>query len=189
MHPQPTVPLSPATSASERSAECSKLKFTASDRFIRDLRRRVDGYFEKTGHRRRDCAQMYFKTATILAWFLAAYILLLFVVTSWWAVVPLAIVLGVSIAAIGFNVQHDGGHKAYSERQWVNKIMAMTLDMMGGSSYLWDWKHNSIHHTFPNIDGHDDDINVGLLARLSPHQKRLPFHRAQGIYLWMLYGF
>jgi linoleoyl-CoA desaturase len=60
---------------------------------------------------------------------------------------------------------------------------------MGGSSYLWSWKHNSFHHTYPNIDGHDDDINLGFLARLSPHQKRLPFHRAQGIYLWLLYGF
>jgi linoleoyl-CoA desaturase len=67
--------------------------------------------------------------------------------------------------------------------------MALTLDLMGGSSYLWDWKHNSLHHTYPNIDGHDDDINVGLLARLSPHQKRLGFHRFQGIYLWILYGF
>ena len=52
--------------------------------------------------------------------------------------------------------------------------MALTLDLMGGSSYLWDWKHNSIHHTYPNIDGHDDDIDVGFLGRLSPHQKRLP---------------
>ena len=166
-----------------------KLKFTGSDRFIRELRRRVDAYFERTGYSRRDCPQMYFKTATILAWFVSAYLLLLFVATSWWTVLPLAMILGVAIAAIGFNIQHDGGHKAYSERRWVNKIMAMTLDLMGGSSYLWDWKHNSIHHTYPNIDGHDDDIDVGLLARLSPQQKRLWFHRLQGIYLWVLYGF
>jgi len=60
---------------------------------------------------------------------------------------------------------------------------------MGGSSYLWDWKHNAIHHTYTNITGHDDDIDVGLLGRLSPHQPHLPFHRLQGIYLWLLYGF
>lgn len=165
------------------------LKFTGSDRFIRELRRRVDAYFESTGRRRRDCPQMYFKTATVLAWFFGAYFLLLFAVHAWWLIVPLAIILGLGLAAIGFNIQHDGGHKAYSDRPWVNKIMALTLDLMGGSSYLWDWKHNSLHHTYPNIDGHDDDINVGFWARLSPHQKRLPFHRAQGIYVWLLYGF
>ena len=59
----------------------------------------------------------------------------------------------------------------------------------GGSSYLWDWKHNSIHHTYTNITGHDDDINLGFLARLTPHQRRFWFHRLQGIYLWLLYGF
>jgi len=170
------------------SSPSPRLKFSRSDRFIRELRRRVDAHFERTGRRRRDCPQMYFKTATILAWFLGAYCLLLFVTMSWWAVLPLAVVLGFCIAAIGFNIQHDGGHKAYSDHPWVNKIMALTLDLMGGSSYLWDWKHNTIHHTFPNIPGQDDDIDIGLLGRLSPHQRRFWFHRLQGIYLWLLYG-
>ncbi len=181
------IPISGTATVSK--ADAAKLKFTGSDRFIRELRRRVDAYFERTGHSRRDCPQMYFKTATILAWFFGSYLLLLFVATSWWTVVPLMVVLGLSIAAIGFNIQHDGGHRAYSNRQWVNKLMSLTLDLMGGSSYLWDWKHNSIHHTYPNIDGQDDDINLGFLGRLSPQQPRLKIHRLQGIYLWFLYGF
>lgn len=171
------------------STAVPKLKFSGSDRFLRELRKRVDAYFEQTGRRPRDCPQMYFKTATILAWFFAIYFVLLFAVTSWWAAVPLAMVLGLAMAAIGFNIQHDAGHRAFSDRKWVNKTMALTLDMIGGSSYLWDWKHNSIHHTYTNIAGHDDDINIGFLGRLSPHQPRLWFHRLQGIYLWLLYGF
>jgi linoleoyl-CoA desaturase len=164
-------------------------KFTNSDRFLQALRRRVDEYFEQSGRSRRDSPRMYFKTATILAWFLGAYLLLLFVVTQWWLIVPLALVLGLGLAAIGFNIQHDGAHHAYSDHAWVNKIMALMLDLMGGSSYIWDWKHNSIHHTYTNITGHDDDIDLGFLARLSPHQRRLWFHRLQGIYLWIAYGF
>src|ERR1043165_9110941 len=97
-----------------------KLKFTASAAFLRELRKRVDAYFQRTGRPRRDCAQMYFKTASILAWFLGAYFLLLFVVTIWWLIVPVAVILGLSIAAIGFNIQHDAGHKAYSNRRWIN---------------------------------------------------------------------
>jgi linoleoyl-CoA desaturase len=177
------------TSVSPTPARSHKLKFNGSDRFLRELRQRVDAYFEQSGRRRRDCPQMYFKTATILTWFFSAYILLLLVVTNPWLVMGLAVVLGLSMAAIGFNIQHDAGHKAYSDRPWVNKMMALTLDMIGASSYIWDWKHNTIHHTYTNIAGHDDDINLGLLGRLSPHQKRLRFHRFQGVYLWMLYGF
>jgi linoleoyl-CoA desaturase len=165
-----------------------RVKFSGSDRFLKEVKRRVDQFFHETGRRRRDCPQMYFKTAGILMWFVGAYILLMFVVTSWWLVIPLAIILGLAMAAIGFNIQHDGGHRAYSNYQWVNRMMAMSLDLIGGSSYMWDWKHNSIHHTYPNIEGQDDDINVGIFGRLAPKQKRYWFHRLQGVYLWALYG-
>ena len=184
-----TIEASPGAAVATPGGKHLRPKFTGSDRFLHELRRRVDAYFERTGRPRRDCPQIYFKTATILAWFFGAYFLLLFVPMSWWLVLPLAVVLGLSMAAIGFNIQHDGGHKAYSERKWVNKVMAMTLDLMGGSSYLWDWKHNAIHHTYPNVTGEDDDISLGFLARLSPHQRRYWFHRLQGLYLWLLYGF
>jgi linoleoyl-CoA desaturase len=116
-------------------------------------------------------------------------VLLVFLVNTCWLALPLAISLGLSAAAIGFNVQHDGNHRAYSGRRWINTLTAMTLDLLGGSSYLWARKHNSIHHSYTNIVDHDDDINLGLLGRLAPHQKRLPFHRLQQYYLWALYGF
>jgi linoleoyl-CoA desaturase len=131
---------------------------------------------------------MYFKTALILAWFLLSYLALVFIPVAWWLAVPLAMSLGLSMAAIGFNIQHDGGHGAYSARTWVNRLMAMTLDLLGGSSYVWALKHNKIHHSYTNITGHDDDINVGLFGRLTPHQKRLGIHRLQHYYLWILYG-
>ena len=65
----------------------------------------------------------------------------------------------------------------------------MALDLLGGSSHCWARKHNVIHHTFSNITGHDDDIDIGILGRLSPHQQQMPFHRMQHYYLWGLYGF
>src|SRR2546426_6695378 len=43
------------------------------------------------------------------------------------------------------------------------------------SSHLWRWKHVVLHHTYVNITGHDTDIDLGLLARLTPHQRRLPY--------------
>jgi linoleoyl-CoA desaturase len=189
--PTSNVEARPATetTSAPASSELPKIKFTGSDRFIRELRHRIDTYFETTGRSRRDCPSMYFKTATILAWFASAYLLLMFVATSWYTVLPLAVVLGLALAAIGFNIQHDGNHKSYSKYPWVNRIMGLSLDLMGGSSYLWDWKHNSIHHTYPNVDGQDDDINIGFLGRLAPEQPHFWFHRLQGIYLWLLYGF
>ena len=132
---------------------------------------------------------MYRKSAIVLGCLCLAYALLVFVPLPWWLAPPLIVVLGLSLAAVGFNIQHDGGHGAYSERHWINSVAAMTLDMLGASSYVWARKHNSIHHSYTNVTGHDDDINVGLLGRLSPHQRRLKLHRGQHWYLWFLYGF
>ena len=131
---------------------------------------------------------MYLKTALIFTWFAASYVMLVFFVETWRPILPLAISLGLSMAAIGFNIQHDGGHRAYSDRAWINRLMAMSLDLLGGSSYVWAKKHNSVHHSYSNITGHDEDINLGFLGRLSPHQKRFAFHRMQHYYLWALYG-
>lgn len=164
------------------------LKFPGNDDFYRTLRQRVDEYFRSTGRRQRDCPQMYLKTAVVLAWFAASYMGLVFFAAAWWQGLILAASLGLSMAAIGFNVQHDAGHHAYSRRPWINRLMALTLDMLGGSSYVWDRKHNSIHHSFANITGHDDDINIGPFGRLSPHQPRRKLHRWQHFYLWALYG-
>jgi linoleoyl-CoA desaturase len=156
--------------------------------FQLELRRRVEEYFRTTGRRPRDCWQMYLKTAIFLAGFAVLYTLLVFVDQTWWQGLLLAVLLGLSAAGIGFNIQHDGGHQAYSNHPWVDKLMAMTLELIGGSSHLWRWKHVVLHHTYVNITGHDTDIDLGLLARLTPHQRRLPYHRWQHLYLWPLYG-
>src|SRR5205085_5560904 len=34
----------------------------------------------------------------------------------------------------------------------------------------------------------DTDVDLGILARLTPHQKRRWFHRWQHLYVWPLYG-
>jgi linoleoyl-CoA desaturase len=165
-----------------------ELKFGACDGFLRELRRRVDQYFQTARLRPRDCPQMYAKGALTFGWFAASYAVLVFLAATWWLALAAAISLGLAMAAVGFNIQHDAGHQAYSRRRWINKLMALTLDLLGGSSYVWAKKHNLVHHCFVNITGHDDDIDIGIFGRLTPHQQRWRFHRFQHLYLWFLYG-
>jgi linoleoyl-CoA desaturase len=166
----------------------ARLKFCQDEGFQSELRRRVEDFIERAGLRQRDCPRMYFKTAVVLTFFVFAYALLVFVAHSWWQTLPLAIMLGFTTAEIGFNIQHDGGHKAYSRHAWVNKLMAMTLDLVGGSSYVWRWKHVVFHHSYVNIQDYDTDIDIGIFGRLSPQQRRRAYHRWQHFYLWLLYG-
>lgn len=166
----------------------SRLTFARDNAFHREARRRVDEYFRTSGCRQRDCPSMYLKTAVILALFAGSYTLLVFFADRWWQAFPLAVLLSLSVAAIGFNIEHDGSHQAYSNHEWINRLMAMTLDLVGASSYVWNWKHSVVHHTYVNITHHDADIDVAPFGRLTPHQRRFSFHRWQQFYLWPLYG-
>src|SRR4051812_25374889 len=105
--------------------------------FLTELRRRTDEYFAQTGKSERDCWQMYLKTAVILAWLATSYALLVFAAPTVWLAAPLSISFALAISAVGFSIQHDGGHHAYSRYSWVNRLAALSLDMIGASSYLW----------------------------------------------------
>jgi linoleoyl-CoA desaturase len=179
---------SPEPIAHHPAESSRKIKFSKADSFHKELKWRVDEYFLTTGKRRRDCPQMYLKVAILLSGFAAAYGLLVFAAQTWWQGLPLAMLLGSIMAGIGMNVQHDGGHQAISDWRWINRLMAMSLELIGGSSYYWHWKHAVLHHTYVNLSGHDTDIDLGILGRLSPNSPRLAFHRWQHFYLWILYG-
>src|SRR3989449_8544641 len=150
-----------------------QLKFADGNAFQLELRRRVEEYFRTTGRRPRDCWQMYLKTAILLAGFAVSYTLLVFVDQTWWQGLLLAVLLGLLAAGIGFNIQHDGGHQAYSNHPWVDKLMAMTLELIGGSSHLWRGEERLPPHTHFNITSPYNPIQLRLLARLTPHQRRL----------------
>ncbi|MBA4136890.1 MAG: acyl-CoA desaturase [Opitutus sp.] len=132
---------------------------------------------------------MYVKTTVILGVFFASYIALVFFAANSWHAVTAAVILGAAAGLIGFNIQHDGSHLAYSDRPWLNKLTAMTMDLIGASSYMWHWKHVASHHIYVNITDHDADVDLGAFARVTPHQPHYFFHRFQHFYLWPLYGF
>jgi linoleoyl-CoA desaturase len=164
-----------------------KLRFPSSGEFFVELKRRVAAYFEQAQLEPRDNVAMYVKTAVILSWLLASYLGLLLWAHTAWQVVLLSISGGLAMAGLGFNIQHDGGHGGYSGRPRINQMMALTLDLIGASSYVWHFKHNIIHHTYTNIAHVDADTDVGFFARLTPNHRRRVFHRYQHLYIWFLY--
>src|SRR6266849_2486875 len=175
-------------SALEELKRNSKLEFASDAAFHGELKRRVEEYFGRIGLSPRDSLRMYLKTAAMLLWFGASYALLVFAATSWWHGMLLSFSLALAMAGIGFTVQHDANHGAYSRKGAINHLMGMTLDLLGASSYVWRWKHNVFHHSYPNLSGADDDIDLGPFGSPSPAQPRYRIHRYQQFSLWALYG-
>jgi linoleoyl-CoA desaturase len=157
--------------------------------FTAELKRRVDAHFAAAGIDPTAPVGMYFKTLVMLTWCGASWFTLIFVAEHFLTAALACTSLGLAMAGIGFNVMHDGGHRGYSRSPLVNRAMAYTLDLIGASSYVWNWKHNVFHHTNPNIVGLDADIDIRPFARMAPSQPHRPFHRFQHLYMWPLYAF
>ena len=110
-----------------------KLEFGEDKAFESDVRRRVNEYFDQgSGRSRHGALPMYLKTGIILASLVAFYLLLVFAASNVWQGLLLAILLGLSMAGVGFNIAHDGGHGAYSKSPRINKFMAVTMDISRG---------------------------------------------------------
>ncbi len=124
----------------------------------------------------------------LLAIFIGTYIHVVFFEPPLWLAISECVLLGGIVAAIGFNVMHDGAHGSFSDNPTVNKIAAITLALLGGSHFMWNVKHNIIHHAYTNIDGVDDDINTKPFLRMASTQKKYSFHKYQHFYFWFFYS-
>jgi linoleoyl-CoA desaturase len=156
--------------------------------FFDELRARTDKYFKDKKINPTGNYKLYAKTVVLVSVALIIYSLLVFGNLPVWASLLLCAALGCSFASIGFNVMHDGAHGSYSKNKHVNNIMSYSLNLMGGSSYMWKVKHNVVHHTYTNIQGVDDDIAVGPLLRINEQQPRYWIHKFQHVYWVFLYG-
>ena len=168
--------------------ESIRVRFHGSASFQGTLKRRVEEHFEGLKITGRDAPRMYAKSALILGTALGSYGLLMFAAVTWWQGVILAIALALGMAGIGFSVQHDANHGGYSRNRWINRLMGLSLDMIGASSFIWYWKHNIVHHTYTNVSGVDVDIEMEPLLRLAPNQRWRRYHRFQHFYIWVLYA-
>ncbi len=165
-------------------------KFTnPNPSFHSEIKKRINKYFDEKGIAPTGNTNLYSKAIILFTIFVACYIhLVFFTPDQWWWIMLESILLGGTIAAIGFNVMHDGAHGSFSNSKTVNVIAAFSLNILGGSSFMWNIKHNVIHHAYTNVDGVDDDIDIQPWMRMSSTQPKYKMHKYQHLYFWLLYS-
>ena len=166
------------------------LKFNGNTDFQTELRRRMDEHFRTMGRPQRGGWRMYLKSGIILSCFFLSYIALVFWAQNSWQGLVLALLLALSMTTIGFNITHDGGHRAFSERKLGQQ--AGGHDAGPDRRQLLCVALEARHHiitTTSTLVGYDPDIELGKFTRFAPHQKRRWFHRWQHLYVWALYAF
>ena len=134
------------------------------------------------------------KALVIGGWYIGSYVLLI-LAGSWWLGILACTSLAVSMAAVGFNIQHDANHNALFRTHGAkrlskaNRAVGWSMYAVGASATQWIKGHVNVHHSATNIVGKDDDIAFEPFGRLAPQQTRRPWHRFQHLYLWALYCF
>ncbi len=161
---------------------------STSREFSKTVKKRVDQYFEENDISKHANLQMVIKTIILLSVYLGSYALIIsgqFSLGTMWA---LCVLMGIGMAGVGFSVSHDALHGAYSSNKYINRALGYTFDMLGANGYIWKITHNIIHHTYTNIHGHDEDLEVSEFIRLSPHSEHKPIHRVQHILAFFAYS-
>lgn len=160
-----------------------------SREFSKTVKQRVDDYFKENGLSKNANAQMVIKTILLLTLYFGSYALIMLGDLSLNFMWFLTFLMGIGMAGIGFSVSHDALHGAYSSNNKINTALGFTFDLLGANGYVWKITHNIIHHTYTNIHGHDEDLEVAEFIRLSPHSEYKAVHRVQHILAFFAYSF
>jgi linoleoyl-CoA desaturase len=169
----------------------TRLKFNnrSNPVFMATARARVERYFADTKTSPNANVLMWAKTAFFLGGFFSLYGLLLSDAFGVGIMLPMAVALGMFCAFVGFNICHDAIHGAFSSSKRVNKAFSLVFHLLGANPYVWDITHNAVHHTYTNIPGHDEDIDVAPgLIRISGEDPSNRIQRFQHWYAFPLYS-
>jgi len=156
--------------------------------FYNSVNLEADKYFTSNRLSKTGNWHLYSKTIILISAALALYISILLFHFPIVITIVLSLLLGFICACIGFNVMHDANHGSYCSKKWLNSVLGLTMNALGGNSFIWKQKHNILHHTYPNVDGMDDDIAKSPFMRMCETQPWKPAHRYQHLYTPFLYA-
>ncbi|MFN8290626.1 MAG: acyl-CoA desaturase [Chitinophagaceae bacterium] len=171
----------------------SKIRFrtgSASSPFFQSLNREVNHLLSSTSILKKARRRLWYKMGFFFFLHLTAWLFLYLVPHPEKGGLMLAYILvGISGLLLGFNVSHDAMHGTFSKNRKVNYwLYHLSFNTQGNNAYLWNIRHKSSHHVFPNVDGCDADVDNNPFIRLSPQHPRRRYQRYQHIYSVLVYA-
>ncbi|UTW63731.1 acyl-CoA desaturase [bacterium SCSIO 12741] len=163
---------------------------TKKDRdFLKTIRKRVNEHFKSNDISRFANSTMVVKTIVMFALYLIPFLCIISgLFTNYWVIFLFWMIMGIGKSGIGLSVMHDANHGAYSRNPRVNRLLGLSMNIIGANAEVWKLQHNVLHHTYTNVDQIDDDINAPSFLRFTPYQELRPIHRFQFLYFWFFYG-
>ena len=174
----------------ESTNKYTPVRFNKNDKpeFFKELNKRVNNYFKENDISKHANSSMVFKTFFMIGLYLIPYFLMITgVVSSFWMVLLMWILMGFGKTGIGTSIMHDAIHGAYTKDAKLNRRIGYIINLVGGYHTNWKIQHNVLHHSFTNIHDYDEDIDKKII-RFSPTQERKGYFRFQILYAPLLYA-
>jgi len=153
-----------------------------------NMRAIVEEYLQGSNMRAQGPWQLYAKASFIFSFLIITYFLALYFGSkSYISLLVLSSLYGFAMAIVQFNIMHDGSHRSFSNKEWINKITSSIIMIAGASPNLWRIKHVKLHHGAPGVFGTDTDIDQGPIFRFHKDSRSRWYHRYQHLYALPLY--
>jgi linoleoyl-CoA desaturase len=162
---------------------------TVQSEFSTVLNQRVRSYFKENEIDPQGSQTMILKSAILFGLYAAVYLLILF---AGFTTIPLLFflwgLLGILLSFIGMGIMHDTVHGASTKNRFIQSLLQIPILAIGVEPKIWRIEHNVLHHTYPNVEGIDQDIHPRFVFRFTEHQKRRWYHAYQHMYATFIYG-
>ncbi|RLD73083.1 MAG: acyl-CoA desaturase, partial [Bacteroidetes bacterium] len=125
--------------------ELSTVKFNKLDQpeFFKELRKRVNKYFEENNISKKANLNMKFKTAFMICLYFVPFVLMITgLVSSLWPVMFMWVLMGFGMSGIGLSIMHDANHGSYSDNKTVNNLLGYLINFVGAYHANWKIQHN-----------------------------------------------
>jgi len=155
--------------------------------FQQKLIKEVSAYFKQNKLSRYANTEMWLKTIVLIILWFASLAMIYTLTNSLSDGIIYYLLHGFFSLLVVFNIGHDAAHGAYSQKIWINKLLAYSFNLLGGNRFSWHLKHNIGHHFYTNIHGKDIDIETIPLFRVSPYTRARWYYRFQHLYILPLY--
>ncbi len=158
------------------------------DKFLSETKSAVNNYFSKNNISKFGGSEIIQKNLIIASTLCCIYLISIIFHGNF--ITPLCYALmGMTTIVLAINVVHDAVHEVAHSNKRINNLLMQQMDILGPNSFIWKSRHQTGHHTFPNILDHDPDLKQSVLARIFPNSPKFNFHKYQHIYIPMLYAF
>jgi linoleoyl-CoA desaturase len=171
-------------------SEARKIRFDNGNHtsFYRVLKQRVGEHLTARGADRYGDWRLWMKGAVYTAVALGSYLSIVTNLIAGWVALLAATAYCTAILLLAINLGHDAAHDTLSRQTWINRVVQSAIfALLGANSYLWRLRHVKSHHTFPNVNGCDIDIDENPFLRLSPNHPRRWWQRFQHFYAPITY--